>query len=51
MGGMNAQRQEFLTRCLNAAANLYGIVSYSGFIKLYNHTDGGSFSAESGCFA
>lgn len=36
MGGMNAQRQEFLTRCLNAAANLYGIVSYSEFIKLYN---------------
>ena len=33
---MNAQRQEFLTRCLNAAANLYGIVSYGEFIKLYN---------------
>ena len=36
MGCMNAQRQEFLTRCLNAAANLYGIVSYGEFIKLYN---------------
>ena len=35
-GAMNAQRQEFLTRCLNAAANLYGIVSYGEFIKLYN---------------
>ena len=35
-GGMEAQRQEFLTRCLNAAANLYGIVSYGEFIKLYN---------------
>ena len=33
---MNAQRQEFLTRCLNAAANLYGIVSYGEFPRLYN---------------
>ena len=33
---MNAQRQEFLTRCLNAAANLYGIVSYGEFTMLYN---------------
>ena len=32
---MNAQRQEFLIRCLNAAANLYGIVSYDEFAELY----------------
>lgn len=33
---MNAQRQEFLISCLNAAANLYGVVSYDEFVKLYN---------------
>jgi len=33
---MNEQRQEYLIRCLNAAANLYGLLSYEEFIGLYN---------------
>lgn len=33
---MNAQRQEFLTRCMNAAVNLYGAVSFEEMIMLYN---------------
>ena len=41
---MNAQRQEFLIRCLNAAANLYGIVSYSEFTMLYNRYSAGKDS-------
>ena len=31
------KREEFLVRCLNAAVNLYGVLTYGAFCELYNH--------------
>ena len=31
-----SEREEFIRRCLNAAVNLYGILTYPEFIDLYN---------------
>lgn len=33
---MNEQRRSYLIECLNAAANLYGVISFPEFMKLYN---------------
>lgn len=33
---MNTERKEFIIRCLNAAANLYGVLSYPEFIRIYD---------------
>ena len=30
------ERAEFVLRCLNAAANLYGVLSREDFVSLYN---------------
>ena len=34
------EREEFLVRCLNAAVNLRGVMTYGEFCELYNHYAG-----------
>ena len=35
-GGTLSDRDEFIARCLNAAVNLYGIVTAKEFCEIYN---------------
>ena len=33
---MITEREEYVRRCLNAAANLYGVLTMKEFVALYN---------------
>ena len=37
---MITEREEYIRRCLNAAANLYGVLTMKEFVALYNRYAG-----------